>query len=610
VTGSGRYLTGHFVGSDVIRNEITAQARAASAIDPRVDTIIEIGGQDSKYIPMHNGAVIDFAMNNACAAGTGSFLEEQADRLGISISEDFAGLAYESKAPACLGERCTVFMESDLVHHQQRGARVEDLTAGLAYSIVHNYLNRVVNGREIGKHILFQGGVASNRSVASAFEQVLGKPVTVPPHNRVTGAIGAAILAREAQGRSLTAESNFHGFDLARVEYNTKMFVCRACANLCEIKKVTIRNKPPIFYGARCDKFEKASLDKAGHDRSLPDLFEEREQILLDGYVDPDPRMNGMRRVGIPRALIMHELFPYWKTFFESLKMRVVLSAPTNPQIIHDTQSRAVTDCCFPIKLMTGHVADLLERDIDYLFLPGIADRENKAIGQTHNNLCPLIGASGELMKAHADVRECGVRTLDLTVYMSQPRSMKTGLADLARQLRVPVRWAINAAEDGAKAQARFYDRIRQRGREVLNGLGEHQHAVVLVGRPYNTADQGACQNLSEKLRKLGVLPIPIDFLPLSEVDISDEHPNMYWRSGQDILAAARIISDDDRLHAIYVTSFACGPDSFLVSFFRRMMDPKPFLELEMDDHTAEAGIVTRCEAFLDSLNLTLEAAL
>jgi predicted nucleotide-binding protein (sugar kinase/HSP70/actin superfamily) len=204
---------------------------------------------------------------------------------------------------------------------------------------------------------------------------------------------------------------------------------------------------------------------------------------------------------------------------------------------------------------------------------------------------------------------EAGVQPLNVTLYMSQPRSVKSGLADLAAELQVSERSVRGAAEEAAEAQTRFYDRIKRRGRDILDGLGEGQYGVVLVGRPYNTADQGACQNLSEKLRKLGVLAIPIDFLPLSEVNIRDEHPNMYWRSGQDILAAAKIIREDDRLQAIYVTSFSCGPDSFLVSFFRRLMDRKPFLELEMDDHTAEAGIVTRCEAFLDSLNLTLEAA-
>jgi len=196
VTGSGRDLVGWYVGADVVKNEITTQYRAATAIDPEVDTVFEIGGQDSKYIRVEDGIVVDFALNKACAAGTGSFLEEQASRLGISVGE-LVEAAFSSPRPVQLGERCTVFMESDLIHHQQRGAAKADLAAGLAYSIAINYLNRVVGDKPIGKRILFQGGVAGNHAVTSAFENILGKNLTVPPHFEVTGALGVALIAQE-----------------------------------------------------------------------------------------------------------------------------------------------------------------------------------------------------------------------------------------------------------------------------------------------------------------------------------------------------------------------------------------------------------------------------
>jgi predicted CoA-substrate-specific enzyme activase len=197
VTGSGRELVARYVGADVVKNEITTQHRAAAAIAPEVDTVFEIGGQDSKYIRLEDGIVVDFALNKACAAGTGSFLEEQATRLGITVEESVK-LALSSSRPVRLGERCTVFMESDLIHYQQCGAAKGDLAAGLAYSIAINYLNRVVGDSPIGKRILFQGGVAGNRAVVAAFENLLGRRVTVPPHFEVTGALGAALIAREA----------------------------------------------------------------------------------------------------------------------------------------------------------------------------------------------------------------------------------------------------------------------------------------------------------------------------------------------------------------------------------------------------------------------------
>ncbi len=196
VTGSGRELVGRFVGADVVKNEITAQARAAVEIDPKTDTILEIGGQDSKFILLDSGVVVDFALNKACAAGTGSFLEEQAARLGIPLDE-MISTALEAPRPVQLGERCTVFMESDLIHYQNRGAAKRDLSAGLAYSIALNYLNRVVADRPIGQHVLFQGGVAGNRAVVAAFAHLLERPIRVPPHFEVTGALGAALIARE-----------------------------------------------------------------------------------------------------------------------------------------------------------------------------------------------------------------------------------------------------------------------------------------------------------------------------------------------------------------------------------------------------------------------------
>ena len=196
-TGSGRYMIADFVGADIVKNEITAQARAAVEIDPQVDTIFEIGGQDSKYISIRDGIIIDFEMNKACAAGTGSFIEEQADKLDISVKNEFSEIAFRSEKPCTLGERCTVFMENSLLSKQQRGAAKEDLTAGLAYSIVQNYINRVVGDRAIGKRIFFQGGVAFNKAVVAAFENYLNREIIVPPDHDVTGAIGMARIAKK-----------------------------------------------------------------------------------------------------------------------------------------------------------------------------------------------------------------------------------------------------------------------------------------------------------------------------------------------------------------------------------------------------------------------------
>lgn len=601
-TGSGRYLTGHYVGADVVRNEITAQARAAIEIDPTVDTIFEIGGQDSKYVSIYQGAIVDFAMNNACAAGTGSFLQEQADRLQIEIQDEFSDMAFAAPQPACLGERCTVFMESDLVHHQQQGAQIADLTAGLAYSIAQNYLNRVVDGRDIGQNIFFQGGVAWNKSVVSAFRQLTKRPITVPPNHDVTGAMGAALLAKEARQQGDFEVSHFKGFNLADRHYESQVFECKQCPNLCEVNKVVIRGESPIYFGARCDIFEEAGRKK-NQAKAIPDLFAERTAMLMGDYVPPVDG-SGRLRVAMPRALTFYDLFPYWRAFFNSLEMDIVLSEVTNPRIMGKTAVHAAVEMCLPAKLVFGHVADLRDKQADYLFLPSVVNRENMAPGQRHNVYCPFIQSVPQLVMTHMDLETNGQKMLTFPYFMLWEPVQKEAHKRIAAQLQIPLRRIQAAAKAGKSAQADFYRQLRQRGQEVLAELAEGQTAVVIVGRPYNTADPGACQDLPYKLRKLGVLPIPMDFLPLETADISAYYNNMFWRCGQDILAAATIIRNDPRLQALYLTNFGCGPDSFITSFFSQIMGDKPFLELEIDDHTADAGVMTRCEAFLESLRM------
>ena len=349
-TGSGRYLTGDFIGADTIRNEITAQATAAIAYDDKVDTIFEIGGQDSKYIGIDDGFVVDFEMNKVCAAGTGSFLEEQAEKLEINIKEEFGNLALQAKRPAALGTRCTVFMESDLNSHQQKGVEKDNLVGGLAYSIVENYIQKVVRKKRIGNHIFFQGGVTNNKAVVAAFEKVTGKKIIIPPHFDVTGAIGAAMLARDSMNEG--QKTRFKGFDISKIPYTVDSFICPACSNHCEIRRVRIEGeKRPLFFGGRCEKWE---LDeRKGRGEGIPDLFEERTGFLLDGFKE-EPK-NDRISIGIPRGLmIFYQQFPFWRTFFQEMGFHVVLSDESDNDMVKTALGIAVAETCFPVELMHG----------------------------------------------------------------------------------------------------------------------------------------------------------------------------------------------------------------------------------------------------------------
>jgi predicted CoA-substrate-specific enzyme activase len=599
-TGSGRYLTGDFVGADLIRNEITAQATAAIAFDPEVDTIFEIGGQDSKYISIDNGVVVDFEMNKVCAAGTGSFLEEQAEKLDINIIEEFGEMALGACQPAGLGDRCTVFMESDLNAFQQRGVEKDNLVGGLAYSIVHNYIQKVVRKKRVGNHILFQGGVTNNRAVVAAFEKVTGKKIHIPPHFDVTGAIGAAMLARDHVIEN-GLETRFKGFDISKIPYKVDKFTCKACSNQCEIRRVRIEGeKKPLFFGGRCEKYEVD--ERKGKGAGIPNYFEERIGMLMDGYkpeIDP-----AKMTIGIPRGLmVFFQQFPYWSTFFKELGFNVTVSEETSNQTIRKSLSLIVAETCFPVEVMHGHIYEMLEGDADFVFTPFIINSKAGPDNPTSNCNCPWVQTVPFMVKASLpeDHREKLLSpTLNFRYY---GKVVEKELYDsIGKQFGISRKKIVAAMKIADAKQDAFEERVKQRGREVMASLPEDREVLAIIGRPYNTGDPALNLSMVEKLINLDVLPIPMDYLPLEDEHITDDYNKMYWPNGQRILAAARIIARDDRLHGIYMGNFRCGPDSFLAHFVHEEMAGKPYMEIEIDEHGADAGMITRYEAFLDSL--------
>ncbi len=617
-TGSGRYMIADYIGADIVKNEITAQASAAAFIDRDVDTIFEIGGQDSKYISLRDGVIVDFEMNKACAAGTGSFLEEQAEKLNISVKEEFQQAALGAEAPCRLGERCTVFMENSLMANLQRGAAKEDLLAGLAYSIVQNYINRVVCRRPVGNKIFFQGGVAFNKSVVAAFEKYLGKQVIVPPHHDVTGAIGMALIAKqhmERQGAAagtrgttgardlkLAGRTKFKGFGLAQSRYEISSFECRGCPNVCEINRVKIEGEDGyLHYGGRCEKYD-VLKDRPKH--KLPDLFAFREEKLweehkkrLSAVSSQLPAGKCKGTIGIPFIFYFHDYLPFWTTLLWELGFQVEVSPPTDRRTVDLGLENVIAETCFPVKAAFGHIRHLIGKKVDAILLPSFVDLnlQDNLLGKGY--ACPYtqtvpytagIALRGETFLTPVISFSRGKRFLEKELKrIFKPYHVKQ--ADLAK--------AVSVAE---KAQQKFGDDIKEEGNRILSGLEEK--AVVIVGRAYNAFDSGMNLNIPKKLADLGVISLPMDFLPLGDQDISTEWPNMYWRAGQRILSAARIITQNPLLYPVYIGNFSCGPDSFIIKFFEEELAQKPYLHLEIDAHSADAGAITRCEAFLDSV--------
>jgi predicted CoA-substrate-specific enzyme activase len=610
-TGSGRHVVGDFINADLIIDEITAHARAAVHWDQEVDTVFEIGGQDSKYIWIEQGNPMDFDMNKVCAAGTGSFLHELANKLRINIVKEFQEIALSSRTPINLAERCTVFMESDLVSYAQKGARLEDLIAGLCYAIVYNYLNRVVEKRRIGKRVMFLGGPSLNKGIVAAFENVLRQEIIMPEHREVLGAHGAALSIMEKRLNSQVVKSNFLGLEpLIAADISHKETICRAdknCHNECKLKIYNFGGRKSVW-GGDCGRYEMRGDRK----ESEEDWFKKREllflQYLKDQVVDwqellsrglaanqPGESFDGKPTIAIPRALHMLQHGILWAHFWSKLGFAVVFSPNTNHEISVAGIESMTAETCYPIKVFHGHAKTLLGKT-RYLFLPTII---NMATSQTEEAgfFCPLVQGSQYMARAALDIPDPAL--ISPTLYLKEP--VERVVLDLHRSLgdRLGLsRSQIDRAyRQALEVQLAFeYDLIHY-GKNFLESLEANDLWVAVSGRPYNLYDERLNLKLGHNLAKLGIKAIPQDFLDTKRVDLSD-FPNMYWGSGAQIIRTAKFVEANSGAYGVHLTNFSCGADSFIEHFYRHVMGQKPYLILELDEHSAVAGMITRLEAF------------
>lgn len=561
ITGSGRVLIGRLIGADTVKDEITAQARAAVQFKPDADTVFEIGGQDSKYISLKGGRVVDFQMNKICAAGTGSFLEEQAKKLGIDI-EDFSRMALEGEMPVNLGERCTVFIESSVGTHLSRGTAMADIAAGICYSIARNYLNRVVGRKRIGERILLQGGLAFNHGVLNAFRSLTGKDVQVIPFFSVTGAYGAALLVREEMRGG--GESAFKGFDLDVAS-----------------------------------DFVPADSGEVGGSGNLDVFSRQVADFVFGGY---DGILVPWRKtVGLPRALFTYGMFPLFFPFFKSLGCNVLLSDPTSEKTIALGQEFAPDEMCFPVKLVTGHVAELVSRGVGYLFFPDLYTVNHPGSKSRQNYCCAYMQLAFKIVDRAMSLAGRGIRLLAPTIAFSFGQEfMRNVFFDLGRQLGASPEQVAEAMRAAMEGYHGFEKRIEQRGRKTLERLDPERPAFAIISKIYGVADPVLNLGIPGRLLEMGHQVVP--FYDLPETDIFTRHPNMYWPFGQHILEAAQIAARTPNLYPILLTHHGCGPDTVTAHYVREIMGDKPYLAIEVDEHSSGVGVQTRLEAFLNSL--------
>lgn len=560
ITGSGRERLGRMMGADAIRDEITAQARAAAHWVPEADTVFEIGGQDSKYISLKGGEVVDFQMNRICAAGTGSFVEEQAARMGIPL-EQFGPLALTAAAPSELGERCTVFIETAIASAASQGASPADIAAGLCHSIVRNYLHKVVGSKPVGEHIVLQGGVAYNPGIVAAFQQAYGSRLSVSPCFSISGAYGAALLAMETVGEH---PSGFRGFDFPGKEVSRQQLNEEIRRNIA-------------FY------------------RQAGDLLLEG----YDGRLDPDKKT-----VGVPYALMIHKFFPMANAFFKDLGFNVLLTDPTDEETIRLSQLHARGETCYPVKLIYGHMAQLVEKKVDYIFLPTVHTMKHETSHAAFNYGCVYMQTAPRMVADALKLEEQGIGLLSPVFDLDfGQEAMATAMLSIGARLGISKPRCMKALMAGAMAVRRHTAQVEKQGQALLASLKPEDKVLVLITRNYGISDPVLNMGIPQLLLQRGHKVITLSHLPGHDLDISADYPNLYWPFGQHILSGAKMVAHHPNLYAVYLTNHGCGPDSMLSHLFRQEMEEKPYLQIEVDEHFSPVGVITRIEAFLESLS-------
>lgn len=605
VTGSGREITGLHALTDGVINEIIAHANAAVFYDKDVDTIFEIGGQDAKYTYIINKVPADYAMNEACSAGTGSFIEEAAyESLGLKVTE-IQDIAMKSDNPPNFSDQCAAFISSDIKTALQENISIENIVGGLVYSIALNYVNRVKGNRNIGNKIFMQGGVCYNKAIPIAMAALTGKKIIVPPDPGLTGAFGVALGVKEKIELGIIKPKHFDLIELANrtVQYH-KPFICNGgkeqCDRQCSINVIEVNGKRFPFGGA-CNKYYNLK-NSTKFDYEEYDLVKYRNKLMFVDYA-PEYNLNeNAKTIGINKSLNTHTLFPFYYNFFSSLGLRVVLS----DKPIEEALEREHTAFCYPAQISIMMFQDLLNKNTDYIFLPKIFELQAENHEQRLDFNCTCVFVSGEnlfLRQAYRDYK-INNKLIDPTLNLSNGiKSEKEKFIKIGEQLGIYDEEKINSAfENAINYQQNFQKALINKGKEVISEIEKESDAfgIVLLGRPYNSFTENANKGIPRKFATKGVRIIPYDMLDFIDENVED---NMYWESGKKILKSTKIIKNHPKLFVAYISNFSCAPDSMILSTFRDIMGSKPSLTLELDGHTADAGINTRIEAALDIIN-------
>jgi predicted CoA-substrate-specific enzyme activase len=590
-TGYGEKIVKAALHADAGEVETFAHYRAAYEFCPEVTCVLDIGGQDMKCFQIHNGSIGKIILNEACSAGCGSFIENFAQGLGMTAAE-FADRAMDSKTPVDLGTRCTVFMNSRVKQAQKEGAPLADISAGIGLSVIKNALFKVMqlkDTRELGDHIVVQGGTFYNNAVLRNMEKLLERDVIRPDIAGLMGAYGAAILSLEQHEAEPDHRSTLlKAKDLENFTVTTKSYRCNGCGNHCLVTMQTFPDGGRYFTGNRCERGE----GKPKNTNKAPNIYEYKYQRLFNypNVIDPAAQgaaaaRNGQRnqkttpprgRIGIPRVLNMYEDFPFWATFFNKLGYEVVLSGKSTPMIYYKGMSTIPSDSlCYPAKLVHGHIMDLVEKGVKKIFYPCMPYNMEDEVNHTGNHYnCPVVASYAENIRNNMDVlRNENIKFMEPFLPINDPGKMLLRLTEAFKDENIKQSELKEAMEAGYKELEHYREDVRQKGAEILKEAREKNLPVILlVGRPYHL-DPEINHGIPEMIQSYNLAIVSEDSVyhmdtPKDELSIVNQ-----WSYHARLYHAASFAASHPEINLIQLSSFGCGLDAITTNQVREIME-------------------------------------
>ncbi|HNX60164.1 MAG TPA: acyl-CoA dehydratase activase-related protein, partial [Spirochaetota bacterium] len=515
--------------------------------------------------------------------------------LNITNVREIGDIAVNAQNPLKFGEHCSAFINSDIRKAIQFGASREDITAGIITSIVSNYLNRVVGNRSVGSNIVLQGGVALNKAVPLAFAMLLNKNIIVPPNPELLGCFGVGILAKQKleEGFLQKGDYTIEGMLSSEIVYERE-FKCQACDNVCPIRVLSV-NGHKYMFGGRCNKYANMRRKKEFNEANVFNYIEKRNDLLFKECA-PDKANFVKKRpytVGAAKAFSVYTMWPFYSWFFHSLGIELLLSESIDPEGVARTEGQY----CFPAEIAHGAVQNVLSMGTDYIFVPHFRDLTSYE-DDIHANFCPITQSLPYyIKKAFSEIPDTKFLAPIVSFKYGREKAFES-FKELGDQLDIPAREVREAFDLACDKQLEFWKKYKEVGKEGLAKAKALDHPVIAVlGRPYNAFTRDANMGIPLKFTSRGYSVIPFDMLPFEESKIFE---NMYWYYGQQDMKASVLLKNEPNIFVTYVSNFSCAPDSFMLHYMKWIMGSKPFLVLELDSHSADAGIDTRVEAFLD----------